>query len=85
MLERRSRPSPGLSDLEARALPAGCACSFCRHAIHDAEDAINTSIPRGFLLHRWAEGMTTGAGLFGEILQRGYAGSYSHLAKLLAP
>ena len=38
-----------------------------------------------FLLYRWAEGMTNGRRLFGEILQRGYAGSYSHLARLLAP
>jgi Transposase len=38
-----------------------------------------------FLLRRWAEGITNGRRLFGEILQRGYSGSYSHLARLLAP
>ena len=38
-----------------------------------------------FLLRRWAEGMTNGRRLFAEILQRGYTGSYSHLARLLAP
>jgi hypothetical protein len=38
-----------------------------------------------FLLRRWAEGMTNGRRLFAEILQRGYAGSYSHVARLLAP
>ena len=38
-----------------------------------------------FLLRRWAEGMTNGRRLFAEILQRGYTGSYSHLATLLAP
>jgi hypothetical protein len=38
-----------------------------------------------FLLRRWVEGMTNGRRLFAEILQRGYAGSYSHVARLLAP
>src|SRR5208337_4046738 len=38
-----------------------------------------------FLLRRWAEGITNGRRLFAEILQRGYTGSYSHLARLLAP
>ena len=38
-----------------------------------------------FLLRRWAEGMTNGRRLFAEILQRGYTGSYSHLARLLVP
>ena len=38
-----------------------------------------------FHLRRWAEGITNGRRLFGEILQRGYSGSYSHLARLLAP
>jgi hypothetical protein len=38
-----------------------------------------------FLLRRWPEGMTNGRRLFAEILQRGYTGSYSHLARLLAP
>jgi hypothetical protein len=33
MLEERSRPSPGLSVLDGRASPAGCACSSYRHAI----------------------------------------------------
>jgi hypothetical protein len=40
---------------------------------------------KAFLLRRWAEGMTNGRRLFAEILQRGYTGSYSHLARLLAP
>ena len=40
---------------------------------------------QAFLLRRWAEGITNGRRLFGEILPRGYAGSYSHLARLLAP
>jgi hypothetical protein len=38
-----------------------------------------------FLLRRWAEGVTTGRRLFSEIRQRGYTGSYSHLARFLAP
>ncbi|VFU08837.1 transposase (fragment) [Methylocella tundrae] len=38
-----------------------------------------------FLLRRWAEGMTNGRRLFAEMLQRGYAGSYSRVGRLLAP
>jgi transposase len=38
-----------------------------------------------YLARRWAEGMTKGKWLFAEIRQRGYTGSFSHLARFLAP
>ena len=38
-----------------------------------------------FLARRWTEGVTAGRSLFAEIRQRGYTGSYSHLARFLAP
>ena len=38
-----------------------------------------------FLERRRAEGITNGRQLFGEIVERGYTGSYSHLARFLSP
>ena len=38
-----------------------------------------------FLARRWNEGVTAGRSLFADIRQRGYTGSYSHLARFLAP
>ena len=38
-----------------------------------------------YLARRWAEGTTTVKWLFAEIRQRGYTGSFSHLARFLAP
>ena len=38
-----------------------------------------------FLERRRTEGVTNGRQLFGEIVERGYTGSYSHLARFLAP
>lgn len=38
-----------------------------------------------FLERRWAEGTTKVRHLFAEIRQRGYTGSFSHLARFLAP
>ena len=37
------------------------------------------------LARRWAEGMTKVRHLFAEIRHRGYTGSFSHLARFLAP
>src|SRR5271166_123253 len=37
------------------------------------------------LARRWAEGITKVRHLFAEIRHRGYTGSYSHLARFLAP
>src|SRR5208337_2027712 len=37
------------------------------------------------LKRRWAEGITKVRHLFAEIRHRGYTGSYSHLARFLAP
>ena len=37
------------------------------------------------LARRWAEGITKARHLFAEIRHRGYTGSYSHLARFLAP
>ena len=45
-------------------------------------------IPAGFgafLERRRGEGITNGRQLFGEIVERGYTGSYSHLARFLSP
>ena len=40
----------------------------------------------GVLLERrWAEGVTKVRHLFAEIRRRGYTGSFSHLARFLAP
>jgi transposase len=38
-----------------------------------------------YLARRWAEGTTKVKWLFAEIRQRGYIGSFSHLARFLAP
>jgi hypothetical protein len=38
-----------------------------------------------YLARRWAEGITKVKWLFEEIRQRGYTGSFSHLARFLAP
>jgi len=37
------------------------------------------------LARRWAEGITKVRYLFDEIRRHGYTGSYSHLARFLAP
>ena len=39
----------------------------------------------GFLARRWADGVTEAKALLAEINQRGYTGSYSQLARFLAP
>ena len=38
-----------------------------------------------FLERRRKDGITNGRQLFGEIVERGYTGSYSHLARILTP
>jgi hypothetical protein len=41
--------------------------------------------PTAFLARSWAEGTTKVRHLFSDIRHRGYTGSYSHLARFLAP
>ncbi|SEF09549.1 Transposase [Rhizobiales bacterium GAS191] len=50
-----------------------------------APKASTPAYHEAFLSRRWAEGTTAVRRLFGDIWQRGYTGSYSHLARFLAP
>ncbi|SEE70085.1 Transposase [Rhizobiales bacterium GAS191] len=50
-----------------------------------APKASTPAYHEAFLSRRWAEGTTAVRRLFGDIRQRGYTGSYSHLARFLAP
>ena len=63
----------------------GCVASTCPD--HDTT-ASTPSSPAYFgvlLERRWAEGITKVRHLFEEIRRRGYIGSFSHLARFLAP
>ena len=77
-----NRPEVGSRPPPCRALgaphrPAGAQC-------HGSE-SLHTRISRGLLARRWNEGVTAGRSLFAEIRQRGYTGSYSHLARFSLP
>jgi hypothetical protein len=50
-----------------------------------APKACTPAYHEAFLARRWAEGTTAVRRLFADIHQRGYTGSYSHLARFLAP